>query len=59
MEEVKRYFKSVESTIEKDIEDAKELINLGYELGFDVSELEQELIEAESRFKKMKEVLNK
>ena len=59
MEEVKRYFKNVESTIEKDIEDAKELINLGYELGFDVSELEQELIEAESQFKKMKEVLNK
>ena len=59
MEEVKRYFKNVESTIEKDIEDAKELINLGYELGFDVSELEQELIEAESEFKKMKEVLNK
>ena len=59
MEEVKRYFKNVESTIEKDIEDAKELINLGYELGFDVSELEQELLEAESQFKRMKEVLNK
>ena len=59
MEEVKRYFKNVEQTIEKDIEDAKELINLGYELGFDVSELEQQLIEAESQFKKMKEVLNK
>jgi len=59
MEEVKRYFKNVESTIEKDIEDAKELINLGYELGFDVSELEQELLEAETQFKKMKEVLNK
>ena len=59
MEEVKRYFKNVEQTIEKDIEDAKELISLGYELGFDVSELEQELIEAESQFKRMKEVLNK
>jgi len=59
MEEVKRYFKNVESTIEKDLEDAKELINLGYELGFDVSELEQELLDAETQFKKMKEVLNK
>ena len=28
MEEVKRYFKNVESTIEKDLESAKELINL-------------------------------